>query len=260
VLSIPLTPTVSNTPWPSPTLTVTPTPQSSPTSTPTPIPSRTPDLTKTAQVEANRQATLTAVANATLAAEERLGWQTLLSDDFSSDTGLWPVEEVDDERAKASYQITGGKYHWDFSTYHGSFWSQSVEYPTIKDFMVSVDVEVLNGAEDCAYGLIFRDTAGFRFYHFGVSELGQYAVWMYEGNEWSVLRDWTNSSAIYSGGVNHLAVVAQGIHFMFYINDQLVDELDDRRLVTGDIGLSIDIFNPGVDVSVEFDNFEIKGP
>ena len=53
---------------------------------------------------------------------------------------------------------------------------------------------------------------------------------------------------------------SEGTHFIFFINDQFVAELDDPRLSAGTAGLAIELANAGDEAVVEFDNFQLRAP
>jgi hypothetical protein len=60
--------------------------------------------------------------------------------------------------------------------------------------------------------------------------------------------------------VNRLAVLAQGGHLKFYINDRLVGEADDSRVTSGEVGVALELNNGGDHATFEFDNFEVRTP
>ena len=60
--------------------------------------------------------------------------------------------------------------------------------------------------------------------------------------------------------MNRLAVVAEGAHFVLFVNDQYVAEVDDDRLSSGMVGVAVDLFDPGDEAVFEFDNFELRVP
>jgi hypothetical protein len=68
----------------------------------------------------------------------------------------------------------------------------------------------------------------------------------------------TEAAVVRLGETNCLSVVAVGSHLMFYINDQLVAEVDDKALRRGFVGVVIDLQGGGALAEVEFDNFELR--
>ena len=67
-----------------------------------------------------------------------------------------------------------------------------------------------------------------------------FAVSVQKDGQWSNLVDWTRSEAIKPYGVNQLEVLAQGSHFTFTINGQVVSEVDDDHFSQGLVGLAIE--------------------
>jgi len=59
---------------------------------------------------------------------------------------------------------------------------------------------------------------------------------------------------------NRLTVTANGSHFTFLINDQLVANATDTRIPRGTTGLAIQIHQSDRQATFEFDNFELREP
>jgi len=93
------------------------------------------------------------------------------------------------------------------------------------------------------YGLVFRLTPQSKlFYVLELNSQGSYRFVRAQGNNplnWLTLIDWTHSSAIQSGygHTNTFLVLANGNHFSFYINKQLiVSSFSDVSYMSGLIG------------------------
>ena len=97
-------------------------------------------------------------------------------------------------------------------------------------------------------------------YYFAIREYRWYSFSVLDNNEWTTLIDWTENSAIRHGEVNRLTVLAEGSHFVFFINDQYVGEADDSRLSRGRAGVAIELYNAGDKATFEFDNFKLLAP
>jgi hypothetical protein len=74
------------------------------------------------------------------------------------------------------------------------------------------------------------------------------------------LAGWSASPAIRLDQPNLLTVMANGDHFVFMINDQLVAELQDDQIKSGITGLAVELSYSGVNGVVEFDNVELLAP
>ena len=76
------------------------------------------------------------------------------------------------------------------------------------------------------------------FYMFVVSSDGFFEVQRREGQQWRDLVKWTESAAIRGGEeTNHLRVECQGSTMRFFANGELLAQVDDPTLGSGDIGL-----------------------
>jgi len=244
--------------FPSPTATSTRTPTITPTLTPTSTLTPTPTLNMTATAAAV-QATDTAVAYQTIAANAASTGRVILQDTFDSNKNSWVVKQSDDEYALTTYKIADGNYTWD-ATAHKSFigWV-TADSKSIGDFYLSVEVKQTSGPDSADYGVIFREDANSNFYYFGINEQGQYVLYLYN-NDWSTLIDWTQSDLIQPGGPNKITVLGEGSHFIFFINDQYLTEITDESIKSGTTALAIELSNADDNAVFQFDNFELRVP
>ena len=135
-----------------------------------------------------------------------------------------------------------------------------VEYA---DFVLEVDATQVGGPDNNTYGLIFRyGIESDEFYAFLISGDGFY-VFTIDGadrEEPEFLVDWTESSVIKQGAqTNRLKVVAVGGNMQYYVNDELLGEVQDGRFATGTIGFFAGTLEEG-NVQVSFDNLRISEP
>jgi hypothetical protein len=72
--------------------------------------------------------------------------------------------------------------------------------------------------------------------------------------------DWTPSTTINSGETNKLSVTVVDTMILLFVNDRLVGEAYDDHLQSGRAGVAIGLSNAGDEVTIEFDNFEIRAP
>jgi len=238
--------------FPSPTLTPSQTPTSTPTFTPTATntPTPTPNMTATVQVQ-NAQATAESALN---------NWKVILTDTFDSNENDWLIKEnSDSEYANTTYEIKDGTYQWH-TTSHKSFigWVRATLDP-VGDFHASVDVKQLSGPDSADFGIMFREDDNSNFYYFGVSEYGQYVLYLYY-EDWITLIDWTETDLLHSREANRLTVIGEGSHFIFFINDQYLTEITDDRIGEGTVALGIEVEGSDVQADFEFDNFELRTP
>jgi hypothetical protein len=128
------------------------------------------------------------------------------------------------------------------------------------DFLVDVNIEQTDPSSGGTQGVAFRINEDNEYYMFMIdSHGGEYWLDMRNKADWKVLIDPTKSSHIRSTGPNKVTVLAQGPHFVFFINGQFVAEITDRTLPNGWVYLAV---NQGANTSntYEFDNFELRAP
>ena len=135
-----------------------------------------------------------------------------------------------------------------------------VEYT---DFIMEVDATQVSGPDNNTYGVIFRYGLDAKeFYAFLISGDGFYVFTVDGANrkEPEILVKWTESSAINKGAqTNHIKVVAVGANMKYYVNDQLLGEVQDARFSKGAVGFFAGALDEG-GVLVSFDNLKISQP
>jgi hypothetical protein len=136
----------------------------------------------------------------------------------------------------------------------------NVEYT---DFIMEVDATQVSGPDNNAYGVIFRyGLESDEFYAFIISGDGYYAFSVDGANHTDpeFLVEWTESSAISKGmQTNRIKVSAVGSSMKYYVNDQLLGEVQDARFTTGTIGFFAGTVDEG-NVQIAFDNLRISEP
>ncbi len=191
--------------------------------------------------------------------ELRAPWPVVVSDDFSANVNDWLIGKGDDEYSVNELRIVSGKYRWEMKAKQGFHYRQWPRTGSVSDLSLSVDIRQVSGPDGADYGLVFRDTDD-GFYAFSISNTGYFSVQLFSNGVWTPLIDWTTTSTIRPGDVNRLAVVAEGAHLVFFVNDQYVAEVDDDHLSSGMVGVAVDLFDPGDEAVFEFDNFELRAP
>lgn len=188
-------------------------------------------------------------------------WPVVLRDFYNEPANDWELAEEEDDRfAKGTIEISGGKYRWDVTANEGFiWWSLALNNTSTSDFYAAVAARQVSGAQDADCGLIFRHD-GDNYYYFQISDMGQYSVYLYYLEEWTALREWTENAAIEPEGVNRLAVAGEGGRFRFFINDELVAEVEADTLESGRAGVAVQVYNAGETGVFEFDNFEWRAP
>lgn len=183
----------------------------------------------------------------------------ILSDWTAGNSNKWPTGEFSVQGATGSREVVGTKYRWlTTSASDVTVVAAPVMGPLV-DFDVSVDTLQLSDSEKSKYGLMFRHTDPGDEYLFMISGWGAYSISYNHDGDYQVLRFPTSSSAIKLGEVNRLRVIGAGSHFIFMINGEIVDEIDDETLSQGTVGVTAEGYdeeNP--DASYEFSNFVLR--
>jgi hypothetical protein len=158
--------------------------------------------------------------------------------------------------------VENGQFHMRVVTPFFVAWTEctQVEYT---DFIMEADVTQVSGPDNNTYGVIFRYGLDAKeFYAFLVSGDGFY-VFTIDGvdrTEPEFLVDWTESSVINKGAqTNHIKVVVVGGNMTYYVNDQLLGEVQDARYSKGTVGFFAGTLEEG-GVQVSFDNLKVSQP
>jgi hypothetical protein len=191
-------------------------------------------------------------------------WPLVLFDSFDTNDNEWlDFADLSGTEPK-TFDVRDGKYVWSVQSDPGSlgvgwpFWAN--RSPEVSDFYASVEANATGEIKDATYGLVFRASET-GHYAFGLNDQGLFtveAIVYHQSN--NILIKPTETSAVQSGASNRLSVAAIGSHLMFYINDQLVAELDDDTLQHGFVGVYINLEGGNALANVEFDNFELRAP
>ncbi|HUW12964.1 MAG TPA: serine/threonine-protein kinase [Anaerolineae bacterium] len=218
----------------------------------------------TAAVIATRAAGATATALAEgeviIVGPEEREWEFGFYDDFAADTGSWTTGVYDSERLSGNRRIAEGTYIWEAEAKQGfAWWSESGNEP-ITDFALDVVAGQPSGSSSGSYGVMFRHDEADNHYVFRIRDSGEYRVSLVQDGEWINLTDWTPTSLIYAGDPNMLSVGAEGPVFKFWINNELVAEISDETLPSGDVGLVIGLGQAGDAGRFEFDDFVLFTP
>jgi hypothetical protein len=135
-----------------------------------------------------------------------------------------------------------------------------VEYA---DFVMEVDATQVSGPNNNAYGIILRyGLEGDEFYAFMISGDGYYAFTIDGANRTDpeFLAEWAESSSIKQGNqTNRLKVAAVGSSMKYYVNDQMLGEVQDSRFTQGTLGFFAGSVDEG-NVQIAFDNLRVSEP
>ncbi len=213
---------------------------------------------------ATAQAIETAQAVETLQAfqtplDQAKQWNSVIEEYFYDNTLDWATGDRDGDYARITWTLGDGIYRWDTYAYDSFVWWVSPDMDPLTDFYIAADMNLIDGPSSAEQGLIFWRSEDNTYYVFEI-EGGYFAVFYYDSSDWNTIWDWTESSTIKTGEANRLAVIAQGEHLLFYINDQFVAELFNAEAASGTAGLIVGLDEAGEQGIWEFYNFELRTP
>jgi hypothetical protein len=209
--------------------------------------------TRAAKVTEQAFATTTAIARTTEQA------QYLYIDRFDNNKLNWREGEEDSKYWSGSTEIAKGVYKWNVEETKDTFMSWA-DYPLRsyqRDFDVYVDTKILTTHPgDACSGFLFRvaptdlDDGG---YYFSLCNDATASVSYHtEQDGWETIEGLFYPG--YTDDWNRLEIIARGTHCKFFINGELIYEMDDDRRVAGGLALAIEL-NEEVPATIWFDNF-----
>lgn len=187
------------------------------------------------------------------------GPDVIFFDEFKAgETGKWQVEGD----AAGRSAVTNERFQIEVEEPNLLQYATLTE-PLFADFVLEVDVTQLSGDLESSYGVLFRMQGADQFYRFDITSNGLYVMERRnpDGTWTRFLDDWTESEAIKQGlaTTNRLKVQAQGSILSFYVNDQLLQQVNDASYASGNIALDAGTFgHPGLHVA--FDNLVVRKP
>jgi hypothetical protein len=187
------------------------------------------------------------------------GPDVIFADSFiAGETGNWLVEGDDAGRtAVLNEQLIISLEDPNLLQY------TALNEPIFADFALEVDIIQLAGDLESSYGVLFRMQNAAQFYRFDITGNGMYLLERHnsDGTWTRFLDDWVESPAIKQGltVTNRLKVVAQGSILSFYVNDRLLQKIDDGSYAAGQIALDAGTFGRG-GLEVAFDNVVVRNP
>jgi hypothetical protein len=187
------------------------------------------------------------------------GPDVIFSDAFvAGQTGDWLVEGDDAGRtAVLNEQLVISIEEPNIVQY------TTLNEPLFADFVLETDVIQLAGDLESSFGLLFRMQSPGQFYRFDITGNGLYIMERHnsDGTWTHFLDDWVESDVIKQGltVTNRLKVVAQGPLISFYVNDQLLQQVNDASYAAGQIALDAGTFGRG-GLEVAFDNLVVRNP
>jgi serine/threonine protein kinase len=188
-------------------------------------------------------------------------WNTIYCDQFDQSNDNWSIGPIDNEYLLGGHEIANGKLLWSIEKAKQNFtaweWPNNIGGPST-DFFVSVEIKsVPTNNKRGVPGIFFRGDN--KYYVFEVDDFAKtYFVLFWDGSTWKDLIYDAHSDYIKPSVVNRLAVKGVRNHLEFYINDKLVNTLEESQGLKGYFGLILEI--QGFTGTFEFDNFVLRIP
>jgi len=181
-----------------------------------------------------------------------------LRDDFSDPNSGW--DRVNEVEGSTDYQDGGYRIFVDETNY--SIWANPNK-GSYADVSIEVDVRKVAGPDDNEFGVICRHADPGSYYAAVISSDGFFGFWRRsDGNDLQMIGydQFQASEAIHLGSEsNHIRLDCVGSTLTLYANGELLGEVSDSTIASGDVGLYAGTFDlAGTDVL--FDNFVSSAP
>ena len=169
-----------------------------------------------------------------------------------------------DSTNETKFFVDEGAFHIDILATEWYALSPCLGTESFTDFILDVDVTQLSGADHNLYGVMLRyDDINREYYYFAISGDGNY-TFVFDNLDaqepTTKLIPWTSSSKINtSTSTNHIRVIAQGNTFELYVNEQLLEKIQDDRISNGTIGFVVATSEDG-GAHIKFDNVVVTRP
>jgi S1-C subfamily serine protease len=176
----------------------------------------------------------------------------LYSDDFSTTTGDWAWSG-----SEGSVAYGNGELEIEIISPEYIVWGLSGG--TYTDTVIDVDTRVIQSAGDGDFGILCRLQDKDNFYGMEISEDGYFTIWKRLNGEHYDLVEWTPSSLIDTSRKAILTAICVGDELSLMLDGDLLAEVKDSDLSSGDVGLVAGTWD-GAPIVVGFDNFVVREP
>ena len=191
-----------------------------------------------------------------------MGMHLEICDTFDTNVNEWRMGEYSSLDVNMNFEINNGTYVWYFKCANNNYGCIRSTYPNrasyMSDFYLVVDIRRIEGPMNMEYGIQFRDD-GQNYYKFLVKDTQKYRVSSYYEGEIEYLIIEQTASMLKPNEFNRLAVQAIGTRFVFYINNEMVGELENDYLPGGVSGVVVSFYNSG-EGTLQIDNFGVYVP
>lgn len=207
----------------------------------------------------NLTATSDAYQTAVVGAQSQ--WSVSITQKFDDNHDDWYTGTDDNQYSKITYEVKDGKYRWDATAHKGFVQWIRISKNRYKNFYVAADVQVSKDPPESDTGILFREDEQNNYYYFAINpKRSVYIVLLHYQEKWSTLIGPIESGLIKPAEPNRLAVIGDGPHFSFFINDHYVGEMTDNHIAEGTIGIGIEMYQADTQSVFAFDNIDLRIP
>ncbi|MCP4140518.1 MAG: hypothetical protein GY755_09555 [Chloroflexi bacterium] len=170
----------------------------------------------------------------------------------------------DNSTDEITYFVEEGAFHIDVLVPEWYALSPCLGKDDFSDFVFEVDATQVTGPDHNLYGVMLRyNDVTKDYYYFGVSGEGNYTL-VYDNLDidepTTKLVHWKHSSAINTGAsTNHIKAVLIGDSIALYVNDQLLETVQDAHVSSGTVGFIVSTSDKGGS-HIKFDNVVVTTP
>ncbi len=184
--------------------------------------------------------------------------EVLFTDDFSSEKHLHHWTSLANASGVMGYDAEGFRFY--IRDANVNFWTTPGE--NFSNVRIEVNALQYAGPVENRIGVICRYANDQNFYFFVISTDGYYAIGKMQAGEQSLLGQnaMQYDAAILSGlKINRLRAECQDDILRFYVNNTLLNIVDDASFSEGDVGLLAGTFKEG-GLDLLFDDFRVTQP
>ena len=183
--------------------------------------------------------------------------EVLFNEDFSNSNSGW--DDIEDEEGITGYRDGGYRIMINKTDWY--FWSTAGKNFT--DVVIDVEATKSGGPDNNEFGIICRYVDQDNFYIFSISSDGYYGISKFvDGDQSGVgMEDMQFNDKVIKLGAstNKLRATCNTDSLKFEVNGQVLADVKDSSLTSGDVGLIASTFDE-VGVDILFDNFVVTKP
>jgi hypothetical protein len=176
--------------------------------------------------------------------------EVIFSDDFSTPQGDWAWTG-----SEGGVGYNSGVLEIEVLSPDFIVWGYAGE--TFSDVVIEVDAYVVQSAGDGDFGVLCRIQDNDNFYGLEVSEDGYYSIWKRINGEHFDLIEWQASSLVDTSSTAALTAACVDDSLSLMLNGELLAEVQDSDLASGDAGLIAGTWD-SAPIVVGFDDFVVR--